>query len=886
MAKFNEDQNPVQADYTSDSRGYRPDTSMATLFSAAGDTAINAVKIADKDNLINIQKKVYEGVDQLNDEWGISNENVNTPQDLIKYSEKLGNTRKAYMNGTLTDSSYQFKVDAMTRQIRAQYPGYRDEVDSIVQKTLGQSTANDLRKSLMQLWTSEAAKQTEADKEKARIVDQAREKGALPTGYDAREASGNPYTWAETITHISSVYQQDADQKRRHDDLDLMNLESTAGKQAAFDSASKDISVATQRMFSGLYSVNNTTLPQLRELATRKTPLSPAEKEQLGVSVRAWKTNVSAEISNMLSQPRYATLTGDQRTALLKQATDQIDFVNNAYTNDKWGIINFSQTLNDMGVQDRLANLRAMNPDLDTLSAVAKLSNGSAVLDSVFLNNPKMSSKLNDAVAGFLAYKVLDPNVKSLDQAFETTKNQTGQAVAPEVQKQTVQNALSIITMKDAGTDVALEAARKLFSEENQGFLSHYDTKSQDKLVNLMASPRITERMWELGKSDPNAWKNYISWTLNAGFALFNQDINQVIENNKSGDNFLVKWNSDKGKVEVLPNPAAASRAQGNSALGQLYNKWNDSEANKSVNRLNDYISKIKPIIEKDGGTVEEAVGALFDRLGVNKQQNTGSLFFKINEALKGSEMQGKAPEAGSRGYRGAVTGKDYPELEGINLDETGSGKLAADTRPRGIRNNNPGNIEMGAFAKENGATGSDGRFAKFDTPEQGVQAMYNLLENYQKKGLDTVSDMIGRWSPKDDNNTEAYAKKVAKDMGIGPDEPFLFQGELANKMIKSMIEHENGGNPYQDAVINPTGDTSVSKRGENSEVLDSQVNNLDDLGKSLGMPVGDIPLKSLARHPDAMSWLQKLLGTPESIGDLQSTEKQVSKKRKTNRGD
>lgn len=75
---------------------------------------------------------------------------------------------------------------------------------------------------------------------------------------------------------------------------------------------------------------------------------------------------------------------------------------------------------------------------------------------------------------------------------------------------------------------------------------------------------------------------------------------------------------------------------------------------------------------------------------------------------------------------------------------------------------------------------------------------MYNLLENYQKRGLDTVSDMIGRWAPREENDTEAYVKKVAKAMDIDPDQPFLFNGELAQKMIDAMIEVENGGNPYK----------------------------------------------------------------------------------------
>ena len=53
---------------------------------------------------------------------------------------------------------------------------------------------------------------------------------------------------------------------------------------------------------------------------------------------------------------------------------------------------------------------------------------------------------------------------------------------------------------------------------------------------------------------------------------------------------------------------------------------------------------------------------------------------------------------------------------------------------PRGIRNNNPGNIEYGDWARRHGATGSDGRFAIFESPEQGIAAMVALQEVYENQ--------------------------------------------------------------------------------------------------------------------------------------------------------
>ncbi|MDO3549714.1 hypothetical protein [Ralstonia pseudosolanacearum] len=87
---------------------------------------------------------------------------------------------------------------------------------------------------------------------------------------------------------------------------------------------------------------------------------------------------------------------------------------------------------------------------------------------------------------------------------------------------------------------------------------------------------------------------------------------------------------------------------------------------------------------------------------------------------------------------------------------------------PRNLRNNNPGNIEYGAWAKAHGATGSDGRFAVFPDAAAGSAAVDALLQSYGNRGLNTVSGVIGRWAPASENDTSGYAATVAKRLGVG----------------------------------------------------------------------------------------------------------------------
>ncbi|PJD72443.1 hypothetical protein B9Q32_05550 [Enterobacter kobei] len=132
-------------------------------------------------------------------------------------------------------------------------------------------------------------------------------------------------------------------------------------------------------------------------------------------------------------------------------------------------------------------------------------------------------------------------------------------------------------------------------------------------------------------------------------------------------------------------------------------------------------------------------------------------------------------------------------------VSEGGSGDSA-----RGIRNNNPGNLE---FSKTNpwvGQTGDDGRFAKFETPEHGIRALGRNLLSYQRQGIDTVSGIINRWAPpSDNNNTDAYIQAVCAQLGVTADQQLdASNPDTLKALCAAIIQHENGSQPYSDQQL------------------------------------------------------------------------------------
>lgn len=123
---------------------------------------------------------------------------------------------------------------------------------------------------------------------------------------------------------------------------------------------------------------------------------------------------------------------------------------------------------------------------------------------------------------------------------------------------------------------------------------------------------------------------------------------------------------------------------------------------------------------------------------------------------------------------------------------------------PRGLRNNNPGNIIRGVDGWQGEVQGNDPRYATFETPEAGIRAMGRTLLTYQDKhGLSTVEGIIARWAPATENDTASYAATVAKEMGVKIAAPLnLHDGDTLAKLTRAMIRVENGKQPYSDEQI------------------------------------------------------------------------------------
>lgn len=123
---------------------------------------------------------------------------------------------------------------------------------------------------------------------------------------------------------------------------------------------------------------------------------------------------------------------------------------------------------------------------------------------------------------------------------------------------------------------------------------------------------------------------------------------------------------------------------------------------------------------------------------------------------------------------------------------------------PRGIRNNNPGNLN---FAGQSGAQkeeGPNGRFAVFKSMTAGVAALYRQIQLYASRGINTIAKIVNKYAPAaDNNNVGAYIRALMGATGKDANEA-LDTSDMQTMMalLRGIINHENGKGHVSDDQI------------------------------------------------------------------------------------
>ncbi|MCC7224965.1 MAG: hypothetical protein IT273_14655 [Chitinophagales bacterium] len=131
---------------------------------------------------------------------------------------------------------------------------------------------------------------------------------------------------------------------------------------------------------------------------------------------------------------------------------------------------------------------------------------------------------------------------------------------------------------------------------------------------------------------------------------------------------------------------------------------------------------------------------------------------------------------------------------------------LGQSSLPRGMRNNNPGNIRIGTsdwIGKIPIVQNTDGEFEQFEYYKYGVRALMVLLRTYINQGHDTIHKIISKYAPSSENNTNAYINSVVYSTGFSAHLKIKFMSSHIFPIVKAIGKHENGQDAITDEDLN-----------------------------------------------------------------------------------
>lgn len=126
---------------------------------------------------------------------------------------------------------------------------------------------------------------------------------------------------------------------------------------------------------------------------------------------------------------------------------------------------------------------------------------------------------------------------------------------------------------------------------------------------------------------------------------------------------------------------------------------------------------------------------------------------------------------------------------------------------PRGIRNNNPGNLVKSNIQWQQKVPhdqNTDGHFEQFNTYVYGIRAMIKDVKNdIEQDGLDTIAKIVYEYAPPTENHTETYISFLEAETGISAHQTISANQSTMRKLIKAIALYENGQSAVSDSEFN-----------------------------------------------------------------------------------
>jgi hypothetical protein len=481
-----------------------------------------------------------------------------TPTDLKNLETMTNNLRQGKEHGVYNDTYFRMKMDAVAKDFRSRFPGFRDYIDEKIKGAEG-STANQLAQAQIQTLNDLLGQR---DKEKDKVENHLLSNLGEPLVYEAwvgmKKGTVTPEealkTVATALGRKATTAQQEAEirlktAQRQDTSVDAEQLMNRRAHEI-LDNNWNRVQTAGGELKTGAMAQKF-----IEDVNTGKRQDSPEQMIQAGSVIRAVHQRTQAELEAEFNKPypgdpnkTYAQVLGPEKVQKLRESNDQfLDHQEKAFFNKDTGSMAYGKMVNDAKVTAGESYLLKSDAGkLWALEAAANKLGGPQVGKEAFdkmIQDPSMDKVLKTWAAseGF-ELQLNPPDMrKTLEKVVSDTVSKAPAEAAPKLIKFQFDNLKERFTDPNMPDGDKFNLAKTAFGPGNEKLWDNikedrYDNKDRFYpgkffFFHQLTSPDMVNEAKRLGQTDAQTWRNYkttvVSW---AGRSLIPSAIKELNE--------------------------------------------------------------------------------------------------------------------------------------------------------------------------------------------------------------------------------------------------------------------------------------------------------------------------------------------------------------------
>jgi muramidase (phage lysozyme) len=699
------------------------------------------------------------------------------PPGVAGLGERVSSLQEAYNQGKLSESYYLGRLEAMTREVRAKYPGFREEVDGIVQNITGVVPANALRKSLVaDLDRAERARQSKVGSDET-FVRQNLEH-MHPNTLAKWQRGEVQFNELQLEVAQNQRVNQMMDTERKELQLRKDRREAVQGDSIAV--AEKDVQAEVTRNITGIVDGSG-GIAKVREMIQNPQKLDQNQKDQLAQTFNVERERLTMAMRQKLNHRVYDDLTIAQKNKIVEDGLVHLKDLEIAITNKDTGTLYRTANYLEAQKNEDMRRLLDKNEALRKSRAVGAMDRDGKIMDILLKHSPDFMGKVIDSGRQLNATELIlgEGNVTTqLNRAVEAGKDSgTRELAEGKAIRANIRDVATMITAPGADPNAIKNIAKGGFGPGNENFVNRFKRENQMEVWSTMASPAVSQVMAQFKDSDPAVWNQYTKWVgdnFNRQFRRAAQDISSVLVSRNSP--VSVTFNQETNQFDVTPLPGQESRVRELQIRG--YDPLNIAQEFNAALRV------MEPIIKTNG---ENPTGRLLDvikQLGLDPNAPKDKPFFETFGAALGTLFsQETNPEKLGYAFEAGVGGRaaqdDQADEGGLSLTyssgvDMGKAKGILDT----IRRAEAGDVGN-AYGKVYGTRN------EYPLEKMTLDQVYTLQGQMRASG--SPSTAIGAYQ-----FLQKTLKGLQSQLGLKGDD--LFTKDLQDRLALTLLNRRGFG--------------------------------------------------------------------------------------------